>query len=567
MFIHLSICYNELNTEPLSTVTMNRIAPTQMLRNIPLFKNLTEDDLTLVATQLYRENYPKGATVFNKGDFGDTLYLIESGQVAVVGEDSKETIAFLGPGSFVGEISLLLASPRSATLQVLLDARMWTLSKTNFERLINTRPAIALEMMREMSKRLVTTTQGHKERTNRRRITAVFGGQALNLANALYAEVNSPIGVVVLPGVQAAVEMPLSQGVILIRPHDLNAATLAEQLSHQVEVFKHVLVLMPLQAHPIAEKAIELADTVVSIGPSPAWFSPAGRSEWWTTTGSTSDLARLTRRLVNRTVGLALSSGGSRGLAHIGVMKVLREENIPIDMIAGTSAGALFGALYALGWSIERLIAFGDELKAATKISNWDFNFPPRTALVKGRIARDKLIAKWVDHKNFEDTDTPIYMVAADAYTGEEIVFDSGSLADAIRASLSIPVLTEPWYYQGRYHLDGGIVNPLPSSVLHKRGADIIIGSSVVQPMGQSYQGDTHKMPTMMQTISNVFSAMEAEAIEKEYEYIDVLIQHRVSAGHALDFDQAAGLIELGEKTARDMLPTIKAALAATPIE
>ncbi|MCB9076767.1 MAG: patatin-like phospholipase family protein [Anaerolineaceae bacterium] len=544
---------------------MNPLAPTQMLKNIPLFKNLAEDDLALVATQLYRESYPKGATVFNKGDFGDTLYLIESGQVAVVGEDSKETIAFLGPGSFVGEISLLLASPRSATLQVMLDARMWTLSKTSFERLINTRPAIALEMMREMSKRLVTTTQGRQERSHHRRITAVFGSQALDLARALSAELNSPIGVLVLPGAQAAVEATPSRSVRPIPAHNLTAATLAEQLSHQVELFKHVLVVMPNQFDPIADKALELADTVVSIGALPAWFLPAGRSDLWTTTGSASDLARLARRLVNRTIGLALSSGGSRGLAHIGVMKVLLEENIPIDMIAGTSAGALFGALYALGWSIERLIAFGDELKSATKISNWDFNFPPRTALVKGRIARDKLIARWVNNKNFEDAQTPIYMVATDAYTGEEIVFDSGPLADAIRASLSIPVLTEPWYYRGRYHLDGGIVNPLPSSVLHKRGADIIIGSSVVQPMGQSYQGDTHKMPTMMQTISNVFSAMEAEAIEKEYDYIDVLIQHRVSAGHALDFDQATSLIELGEQTARDMLPAIKTALAVTP--
>ena len=545
---------------------MNALPPTQMLKNIPLFKNLAEDDLALVATQLYRENYPKGATVFNKGDFGDTLYLIESGQVAVVGENGKETIAFLGPGSFVGEISLLLASPRSATLQVLLDARMWTLSKTNFERLINTRPAIALEMMREMSKRLMTTTQGQKERSNRRRITAVFGEKALDLAEALYAELNSPVGLLVLPGVQDVVELPTSQGIVPIYPRNLTAATLAGELSHQVERFKHVLAPVPNQSDPIAEKAIELADTVVGIGRLPAWFSPVGQCELWTTTGSTTDLARLARRLVNRTVGLALSSGGSRGLAHIGVMKVLMEENIPVDMIAGASAGALFGALYALGWSIERLIAFGDELKSATKISNWDFNFPPRTAIVKGRIARNKLIAKWVDHKNFEDTQTPMYMVAADAYTGEEIIFDSGSLADAIRASLSIPVLAEPWFYQGRYHLDGGIVNPLPSSVLHKRGADIIIGSSVVQPMGQSYQGDTHKMPNIMQTISNVFSAMEAEAIEKEYEYIDVLIQHRVSASHALDFDQAASLIELGEKTARDTLPAIKAALAATPV-
>jgi NTE family protein len=206
-------------------------------------------------------------------------------------------------------------------------------------------------------------------------------------------------------------------------------------------------------------------------------------------------------------------------------------------------------------------------LKSATKLANWDFNFPPRTALVKGKIARDKLIANWVEHKNFEDTKTPIFMVAADAYTGEEIVFDSGPLADAIRASLSIPVVTEPWFYQDRYLLDGGIVNPLPASVLRERGADIVIGSSVIQPMGQSYKSDTHKMPSIMQTISNMFSAMEAEVVGKQLPLIDVLIQHHVSTGHALDFDQAAALIEVGEETARQMLPEIKAAIETTPEE
>jgi NTE family protein len=225
----------------------------------------------------------------------------------------------------------------------------------------------------------------------------------------------------------------------------------------------------------------------------------------------------------------------------------------------------LFGSLYALGWSAEELVGFIEELKLATRWANWDFNFPPRTALVKGKIARDKLIARWVEHKNFEDTITPIYIVAADAYTGEEVVFDSGPLADAVRASLSIPVLTEPWYYQGRYLLDGGIVNPLPASVLRQRGADIVIGSSVVQPMGHSYRSDVRKMPSMMQVISNMFSAMEAEVIDKELPLIDVLIQHEVLASHALDFDQAATLIEIGEQSARRMLPAIKAAIETPP--
>ena len=539
--------------------------PKQILKTIPLFRNLENDDLDLVANFLHKESYSKGTIVFRKGDVGDSMYLVESGQVAVVGEDGRETIAFMGPGSFVGEISLLLAQPRTANLQVMLDAQLWVMSKEEFDELVTTRPTIAVEMMRELSKRLVVTTQRKKQLIRPRRITAVFGVQGLELAQAIHAQLKSPVAVLPLPQAQAALDLPLNRGVMLVGGSDLTEATLAERLSYQIEVFKHVVILLPQQRDPLTAKAIDLADTIVSIGRAPAWFRFTGKkSDFWVTGDSPAELDRLARRLINRTIGLALSSGGSRGLAHVGVLKVLIEEDIPIDMIAGTSAGALFGSLYALGWGAEQLTAFTKELKSATKLANWDFNFPPRTALVKGKIARDKLIANWVEHKNFEDTLTPIFMVAADAYTGEEIVFDSGPLADAIRASLSIPVITEPWFYQGRYLLDGGIVNPLPASVLRDRGADIVIGSSVIQPMGLSYKSDTHKMPSIMQTISNMFSAMEAEVVGKQLPLIDVLIQHNVATGHALDFDQATALIEVGEESARQMLPEIKAAIETT---
>ena len=540
--------------------------PKEILKIVPLFRNLDDDDLRLVSTCLHKESYSKGAVIFRQGDAGDTMYIVESGQVAVIGEEGKEAIAFMGPGSFVGEISLLLARPRSATLQVILDAQLWALSKADFEWLVMSRPSIGLEMMRELSKRLVTTTQRKRFQTRPRRITAVFGLKGLELAHAVYAQLKTPVAVLPLPNAQAAADFPHNRGVMVMGISDLNEASLAERLSYQVEVFKHVVVLLPQQYDDLAEKAVELADTVVSIGRNPAWFTPIGkRGDFWISGGAAIDLDRIARRLVNRTVGLALSSGGSRGLAHLGVLKVLMEENIPIDLVAGTSAGALFGALYALGWSAEQLVAFTGELKAATRLINWDFNFPPRTALVKGKIARDKLIANWVEHKDFDETLTPLYIVAADAYTGEEVIFDSGPLADAIRASLSIPILAEPWHYRRRFLLDGGVVNPLPASVLRERGADIVIGSSVVQPMGQSYRGDTQKMPNILQIVSNIFSTMEAEVIGKQLPLIDVLIQHKVSANHALDFDQAKTLVEIGEQSARQMLPEIKEAMQRVP--
>jgi NTE family protein len=543
------------------------VLQTDLLRSIPLFKNLDNDDLDLIASYLIKENFPKGKFVFRAGEYGDTMYLVESGQVAVVGgDDGRETIAFMGPGAFVGEISLLLAQPRTANLQVMLDAQLWALRKEDFDRLVTSRPTIALEMMREISKRLVSTTQRKKRLIKPRRITAVLGDKGVELAQAISGQLKSPVALLPLPQTNLSATTELSEDVLVLDGSALTEETLAENLSHQIEVFKHVVMLMPNQADALFHKAIGLADTVVSVGLLPSWWSPPKKCDLWQITDADIDLPRTARRLVNRTVGLALSSGGSRGLAHIGVLKVLLEENIPIDMVAGTSAGALFGSLYVLGWDGERLGSFTNELKSATKITNWDFNFPPKTALVKGKIARDKIIARWVENKNFEDLATPFFVVAADVYTGEEIVFDSGPLADAIRSSVSIPVLVEPWRHGEHFLIDGGIVNPLPASVLQDRGADIIIGSSVVQPMAKSFRGDREKMPNMWQVVSNMFSAMEAEVISKQLPKVDVLIQHDVAANHALDFDQASVLVDIGEEAARQMLPAIKEAIEA-PVE
>ena len=305
---------------------------------------------------------------------------------------------------------------------------------------------------------------------------------------------------------------------------------------------------------------------MVAIGEPPDWLAAyEQKQDVWVVGEAKVDLWRTARRLTNRTVGLALSSGGSRGLAHIGVMKVLREENIPIDLVAGTSAGAWFGAFFAAGWDTDRFDQFVEEIKNVTKFSNWDFNIPPRTGIAKGRKARDRVIDRSVEGYTFEDLKIPMCIVAADILTGDEVVFDSGSLADAIRASLSVPVLADPWYYQGRYFVDGGIVNPLPANILRGRGADIVIASSVIQPLRDSYSGSRDQMPNILQIVFNIYSAMEAQVVKDQIPLIDVLIQHNVAAKHTLDFEQVHDLVRMGERTARQKLPAIKEAIETPP--
>jgi len=548
-------------------------SPKEILKAIPLFKNLNDDDLELIAACLHKENYPKGKVVFKEGDIGDTMYLVESGQVQVVGAEQAEPIAVMGPNNFVGDLALLLGQPRTAALQVTIDAQLWALKKEDFDNLIDTRPTIALEMMRELSRRLVTTTR-RKRQLTRRRITALAGqGKEIELSQALHNQLKSPVGLLLLSRTTLPPEIASNAGVMVLDNEDLTEASLAESLSHQIEVFKHIILLLPDQLNPLVQKAIDLADTVVCVGGKPpSWLVPLKKaSEVWVVNDSQGDLLRTARRLTNRVVGLALSSGGARGLAHIGAMKVLIEEDIPIDMIAGASAGALFGALYAVGWSYEQMLAYIQDLKSLTNLRNWDFAPLRWSGIVRGRKARDEFLAKPLGGLTFADLKTPLYIVAADILTGEEVIFGSGDLkeallADAIRASVSIPVLPDPWWHAGHYLVDGGLVNPLPASVLRDHGADIVIASSVIRPLRDSYSGRRDKMPHILQTISNIFSAMEAEIIKKQIPLIDILIPHEVSASHTFDFDHAEALIREGEEAARQVIPEIKK-LLEKPVE
>ena len=552
------------------------MAPLYILRSIALFNKLSNEDLKLIAGRLHKESHPKGTYIFKEGDTGDAMYLVESGQVAVVRKDGRETVAYLGPGSFVGEISLLLAQPRTASLKVIIDAELWALHKQDFEELLATQPSIGMEMTRELSQRLVTTTR-RKSGLVTRRITALISTahasdkhkiaqEAVELAHALHTQLKSPVGLLPLPQTQVEIERTVRDDVMVLDNDNLDETYLARTLSYQLDVYKHIILHLPDTPDALSEKALDLADTVVSIGKAPSWVSSRGNDhDVWEISDSKDDLWRTARRLTNRIVGLALSSGGSRGLAHLGVLKVLLEENIPVDLVAGTSAGAWFGAFFAAGWTQKQYNDFTEYIKTVTKLSNWDLNIFPRAGMVKGRRARDKVIAKSVENRWFEDLAIPMYMIAADIYTGDEIVFESGPLADAIRSSLSVPVLANPWFYQSRYFVDGGIVNPLPASVLREKGADIIIASSVIQPLHKSFSGRRDRMPSILQIISNMFSAMEAEVVKKQIPLIDVLIHHNVSAKHNLDFEHVNELVEMGEETTHQILPQIKEVLETPP--
>lgn len=182
-------------------------------------------------------------------------------------------------------------------------------------------------------------------------------------------------------------------------------------------------------------------------------------------------------------IGLALGSGAARGLAHIGILRALKEKNISIDVIAGSSMGALVGACYARNGDITDLeeVVLNLDWRQLAQLSD-----PNLTLLFKGVIHGKKvkeLLKTIIGDVKFKDLKIPLAVVATDISTGEEIVIKEGSVIEAVRASISIPAIFMPVKFNSRFLIDGGIVNPVPVNVVKDMGATFVIACNVIHKL------------------------------------------------------------------------------------
>jgi len=171
-------------------------------------------------------------------------------------------------------------------------------------------------------------------------------------------------------------------------------------------------------------------------------------------------------------IGLVLGSGSSRGWAHIGVIEALEQHGIDISLITAASAGSFIAASYA-GGGLEQVKEFALGMDWKRVLSYLDIAFP-RSGFIEGKKVAD-LIHRYTAVSNFDDLSIPVYMLATDMQTGEQIVLSNGSITDALRASMAVPGLLTPKQIDGRWLVDGGVVNPLPIDVCRQKGADFVI--------------------------------------------------------------------------------------------
>lgn len=346
----------------------------------------------------------------------------------------------------------------------------------------------------------------------------------------------------------------------------------------------------------------------------------------------TATTRHLARELGGVLVGLALGSGAALGLAHIGVLKILERERIPIDIVAGSSIGALVAGLWAAGrsadelerlaqrfknpWDIRRLFVFDFSLPVLSLVfgvlagvfMGWIAGFWAGLLLgfiisallglvmgplIGGPIEGAQLMAKLDSDfagKTFDQTRIPLKIVATDPIAREEVVFDSGSVATAVRASVSIPGIFKPVMHRGRLCLDGGVLNPIPVAALKRAGANRIIAVNVfptkpeiaaAQQQAQRRRAEWDAQlasrsfpirlfahlrqeiarsfsPLVFDVIMRSMQAMEYQIAEVACREADVILRPSIAGSHWLEFYNPEKFIQRGEEETLKKLPELK---------
>ena len=590
------------------------------LRDLP-------DAMREEVTELFDEVIvPQGEVIFREGEPGDATYLLVEGAVDLYAGDRR--LVRFAPGETFG-VALEGDDRRRSRARAAIDCRLLVLPRERAPRFRELQPAdFSAEFARMVTRSLDLLTGGvdatltrfvsfrsHGRWPARRQVLSVLTG-------ALERESGRPVAVVTLASGKAAESLkPLRENGLdwVLAGHLDDPAAARAQVTRELgertgrvgfvlaEIHESVQgislglesdVLVqriagptPPQRYPAARQTILLHDGRDGAGPSLdgadrlllAADEPArGRS-----------IERLARRLCGHTVGVALGSGAAWGLAHIGVLEVLDEAEIPVDLVCGASMGAIVGAHYALGIPpadlremATRVKTLGDFLGIVPELLYLaaDFNVV-KPGLFAGQHFK-KVLASIapITGKTFADLAIPFRAVATDIETGARAEIREGELADAVHASFAAPAILSPHRIGDRIYIDGGMVDPVPAETTRRMGADLVIAVNVVPPLDPEVRNpldrllaaagrlnplarlrseEQRRMPGAFDALVRTIQLMQHQLGNDRAGEADVLINPALQEFWMLEFWAGEAMIARGAEATRRALPQIREKLAA----
>jgi NTE family protein len=569
-----------------------RANPWAMLAALPLFSGLPKSVVDEAVTELEWLSVPGGTLLFEAGSPADSVFFVVSGCLGVYGPGG-ELVGRIAAGETVGEMGIIVSQPRRATVRALRDSELAMLSAGTFERVLLGHPQAILRLAR---------------------ITV----QRIDGREAEHRRVMTPRTIALLP-LDAGVDLDENASRLLrsLSRHgraDLvgrqRAARHSPQWFHERESQNDFVVYAAEPGDtPWTRLCLRQADVVLLAAragdAAGGWFAPqwldgsmrraellllhqdgfvAGAAARWHAAfpgmphhhlRGPADYDRLVRLLTGRAVGLVLSGGGARGFAHLGVVRALREHGVPIDIVGGSSMGAILAAGVASDWGDEELAARFKRCFVDTNPLS-DFTLP-LVSLVSGRKV-GMLLRRELGDVDIEDLPLPFFCVSSNLTTGRIAVHQQGPLWRWLRASVAIPGVLPPVFQGGEVFVDGGAMNNLPVDVMRAKGRGPVIGvdcgtdrafttdveATEMPSVWSLFRGAAgRRRPNILQILWRAGMVNSAAATFERRLQSDLLITPALESVELLDWKGYGRAMEIGYRDACDRL----AAGALTQLE
>lgn len=450
-------------------------------------RQLFGDDDRLVAAvrdAAELEALPGGRVLFRAGDPGDAAFVVLAGRLRAVipGDGGDQVLSDAVRGETVGELGLITGQPRSATVYAVRDSLVARIGAPAFERLLRERPEAAIPIMRILAARLRRLAVVSERAAAQERTVAVFpldGSDAGAFADALADAIGPSGGAgVVRPTSSDLPEPGPGTGVLVYVGEPGWTPWNDLVLRHTDEVLLIAAATTepapgPVDAAVFAprEHGGPRATLVLSHAPG---TQPEGTARWLdprppiahlhVRAGDPADIARVGRWVTGRSIGLVLGGGGARGWSHIGAIRAIDELGITIDLVGGTSAGAMIGALAADRRSADEIHEIAEPVVRSLK----DYTIPLVSLLGGGAITR--AVGRTArPGAGIEDLWLPYFNLATNLSRAERVVQTRGSVVDSVRASLSLPMILPPVVRDGELIIDGGLLDNVPIGEMRRR--------------------------------------------------------------------------------------------------
>ena len=462
------------------------------IRNVPLFAGLSEELLQRLARQVREVRVPAGEWIMRAGQTADSMFIVCSGRFEVIDEGPPETLRrVLRRGEIIGELALLLEGTRTASVRARCDAELLELGRDGFEALIQEAPSFALGLTRALGAQLAATRLPVAAPTLPQAIAVVAldaGAPSAEVAEWLADALSVHGSVVSLStGELASIDRAERDADrVVLHCHDAPPAEWTELCLREADLVVAVSSGAAPETWQQRATALRGCELLIIGAPVAGGLVDSLQAREVQVVARRGEgrgaIEAMARRLTGQSIGIVLSGGGARALAHLGVLQELHAAGLRFDRVGGVSLGSIAAALVAAGLTAEEMLASFERNFIDGNPSN-DYVLPAYS-LVRGIKTRRLLHAELGDRR-IEELPLRFFCVSCDLIARKAVVHRLGPLVDAVYASLAIPGVFPPVATKdGKLLVDGGVLDNLPVETMASKGEGFVIAVDVTGRMG-----------------------------------------------------------------------------------